>query len=170
MSIDNPGNFFVPGDMEGHEDSESWKPVKLAGSELYKKSIDILNVTQTICDLMPDEEYEEMTKALMLENAMIVSSKVRSSMTIDHVYSLVMENAVIIKVNICELKAQLWACDEIHGIEQKYIAVLREEIESFREIFIKWVAAFDKTKDYPDKWHLFNNPGDFPADEQSGDE
>ena len=107
MSIDNPGNFFTSGDLDGQEDSENWKPIKVIGRELYKKSVDILNVTQTICDLMPEEDYEEMTKSLMLENAMIVSSKVRSSMTIDHVYSLVMENAVIIKVNMCELKAQL---------------------------------------------------------------
>ncbi len=165
MSIDNPGNFFAPGDLDGQEDSESWKPIKVAGKALYKKSVDILNITQTICDLMPDEEYEEMTKALMLENAMIISSKVRSSMAIDHVYSLVMENAVIVKVNVCELKAQLWACDEIHGIEQKYITVLREEIEEFKQLFISWVNTFDKSHDYPDEWQLFNNPGDFPSEE-----
>jgi hypothetical protein len=171
MSSDNPGNFFRAGDFEDddNENSDNWKPVKIYGKALYKKAIDILNVTQTICDLMPDEEYEEMTKGLMLSNALIISAKIRAAMAVDDVYSLVMENAVIIKVNVCELKAQLWACNEIHGIEKKYIEVLKEEIDHFKKIFIQWVTTFDKENDLPDEWFLFNDPTSFPDDDEPFD-
>lgn len=167
MSIDNPGNFFTGGnfDDEENEDPQKDKPMRIYGRQLYKKAVDILNVTQTICDLMPDDEYEEMTKGLMLQNAMLIPAKIRGSLAVDDIYSIVMENAVIIKVNVCELKAQLWACDEIHGIEKKYIEVLREEIELFKEIFINWVTSFEKDNDYPDDWYLFNDPASFPTEE-----
>lgn len=159
MSIDNPGSFFSADDFK--KDENSWKPIKINGELLYKKSVDILNLSNTICDLLEDE----MTKGLIMQNAMVIPAKIRSAMAIDEVYSLVMENAVIVKVNICELNAQLWACEEIYGVEKKYIDVLREEIESFKKIFIDWVSSFDKANDHPDEWHLFNDPNDFPEED-----
>jgi hypothetical protein len=164
MDTDNPGNFFLPDDFEDADglNEGHLKPVKIYGKQLYKKAIQILHLTQTICDLMAEEEYEEMTKGLMLQNAMVIPAKIRGAMAVDDVYSIVMENAVIIKVNVCELKAQLWACDEIHGVEKKYLEVLREEIAVFKTIFIQWVTSFDKENDLPDDWYLFNDPANFP--------
>ena len=161
MSTDNPGNFF--GDMPFMEDGneDSWKPVKIHGKALFSKSIDILNLSQSICDLLEAEEDGEATGRLIIENAMKVSAKIRGAISVDHVYSLAMENAVIIKVNICELKAQLWACEEIHEIDEKYIAVLNAEIETFKQLFILWILCFDKKSDLPDEWYLFNDPSTF---------
>ena len=166
MSIDNPGNFFNEHEFGDHENEDSWKPVKVHAKALYKKSIEILNLSNTICDLLGEEEDGDITKRLIMENAMIVPTKIRGAMSVDDVYSIVMESAVIIKVNICQLKAQLWACEELHGIENKYVEVLREEIESFKKIFIKWVTSFDKENDLPDEWHLFNDPSTFPEDDE----
>lgn len=161
MSIDNPGNFFgqMPFSEDGNKDS--WKPVKIHGKALYSKSVDILNLSQTICDLLEAVENGEDTGRLIMENAMKVSAKIRGAIAVDQVYSLAMESAVIIKVNICELKAQLWACEEIHGIDEKYIAVLKVEIETFKQLFIQWVLCFDKNDDLPDEWYLFNDPSTF---------
>lgn len=61
-----------------------------------------------------------------------------------------------------ELKAQLCACNALHGIEEKYVDVLRNEIEAFKKIFIQWVISFDKKNDLPDEWYLFNDPSSFP--------
>lgn len=167
MSIDNPGNFFTGDSFEDDEnnDPQGQKPMRIYGRQLFKKSVDILNVTQSICDLMPDGEYEEITKGLMLQNAVLVPAKIKGSLAANDIYRIMMENAVIIKVNICELNDQLWACDEIHGIEKKYIEVLREEIALFKMIFIHWVDSFDRENDYPDEWHLFNNPANFPDED-----
>ena len=121
---------------------------------------------KTIGDLLEEDEHAEITKRLMLENAMIVTTKIKGTLAADEVYSFVMESAVIIKVNISQLKAQLWACGALHNIEEKYLDVLKVEIENCRKIFIQWVATFDKENDLPDEWHLFNNPDTFPADDE----
>lgn len=164
---DNPGNFHDPDRYDRHEDrdGEDWKPEKIYGNELFRKSIDILNLTETICSLLQDGDREaEMTQRMMMENATIVPPKIKGAMAMD-AYSLKMENAVIIKVNIMQLKVQLWSCEALHEMERKYLDVLREEIEAFRQIFIKWITAFDKDNDLPDEWHLFNDPSAFPPDE-----
>lgn len=165
MNNDNLGNFFNAGDFDDEEENaDSWKPVKVNGNALFKKAIDILNLTESLCDVLPDDDHAATTKRLMLENAMLVPSKIKGAMAIDDVYSVVMESAVIIKVNMIQLKAQLWACSALHGVEEKYLDVLRNEIEGFRKIFVQWVMAFDKANDHPDEWHLFNDPSTFSDD------
>jgi hypothetical protein len=174
MGDDDIGNFFRAEEFEKDDDNEGedWKPEKQYAKELFRKSIEILNLTDTICSMLPGDEEEDgqasFTQRLMKENAMIVPPKIRGAMAMD-TYSLKMENAVIIKVNICQLKVQLWSCEAIHGLERKYVEVMRSEIEAFREIFVKWVVSFDKTIDYPDEWHLFNDPSAFPDDDEPFD-
>jgi hypothetical protein len=173
MSDDNIGRFFDYHDMEDDDEeskSENWKPVKKFGKELYRKSIDILNLAQTMSDMLPDEDDDDptATKHLIMQNAYLVPAKIQGAMAMEY-YSLMMENAVIIKVNICQLREQLWACKEFHGIEQQYIDVVRNEIEAFRKIFINWVTSIDKENDLPDEWHLFNDPSTFPEDDEPFD-
>ena len=97
-------------------------------------------------------------------NKNTVTTKIKGAMAADDVYSLVMGNAVIIKVNICQLKDQLWACEAIHNVEERYLDVLKNEIKTFKKIFIQWVGSFDKERGVPDEWHLFNDPANFPDD------
>ena len=136
MSTDNPGNYSDDQLSDDDENADAWEPVKIHGNALFKKSIDILNITRTIGDLLADADGGEDTARLMMDNAMIVPAKIKGAISMDEVYSLVMERAVIIKVNISELKTQLWACGEMHGLEKKYIDVLEDEIETFEQIFI----------------------------------
>jgi hypothetical protein len=166
MGDDNIGRFFNYHDMgdDGDEKSENWKPVKQYGKALYRKSIDILNLARTIGDMLPEDEDADSTRHLILQNAYLVPAKIKGAMVMEY-YSLMMENAVIIKVNICQLREQLWACKEFHGLEQQYIDVLRNEIDDFRKIFINWITSFDKKNDLPDEWHLFNDPSAFSDDE-----
>ncbi len=170
MVDDNLGNFHDPDKFGRHGDNEdAWKPENVFGNELFRKSIEILNLAETICSMLPAEDGEaDFTSRLMLENATIVPAKIKGAMAMD-VYSLKMENAVIVKVNIMELKAQLWSCETIHDLDKKYLNVLYDEIEAFRQIFIKWVTSFDKNNDLPDEWHLFNDPSTFPEDDEPFD-
>lgn len=162
MEDENLGNFFDSFDDSDDDRQEAWKPIKIYGNALYKKAIEILNLTLTICDLFVEEDGQpEITKKLMMENALLIPAKIKGGMAVDDTYSLVMENAVIIKVNICELKAQLWACEVIHEIDKEYIAVLHNEINLFKDLFINWVNSFNKENDLPDDWHLFNDPTTF---------
>ena len=164
-STDNPGGFVGKEDWEDDGDEDFWKPIKVAGRELYNKSIDILNLSSGICDLLDDAEDGKLTQQLMMENAIRIPAKIRGGMAVDDIYSLVMENAVIIKVNVSELKAQLWACEQLNGIEKKYVDVLKEEIEIFKSLFINWVKCFDRNNDLPDDWWLFNDPDNFKEED-----
>jgi hypothetical protein len=168
MSIDNPGRFFNAEDFDD-DNEDKLKPVNIYGQELFKKAIDILNVTTTITDILPDEENDKISTAgMMLENAYRIPAKIKGAMGME-VYSLMMENAVIIKVNAMELKTMLWTCEHIHGIERKYTDILRREIDAFKVLFIQWVKAFDKHNDLPDDWYLFNDPSTFPEDDEPFD-
>jgi hypothetical protein len=162
MSTDNLGNFYIPYHFDSQEyEHVEWTVIQQKGILLYNKCIDLINITQPIVDLIADEADNEVTKFLMHQNVMIVANKLKTSILTAPPYSHLMEIAVIIKVNVCELKAQLWACEEIHGLQTEYTNVLRQAIEQFRELFIEWVAHFDKNNDEPDPWHLFNDPNLF---------
>jgi hypothetical protein len=166
MSIDNPGNFFDAENFPKDDSENSYERIKILGNMLFKKSIDILNITQTIGDLLADDEDGTAAADLMMENALKIMVKVKSALPVDNVYSLVMENAVIIKINAKELLIQLWACEAIHGLDKSYVTVLKEEIIRFKAIFIRWVQSFDKETDVPDDWYLFNDPNSFPKEDE----
>ena len=131
---------------------------------MFKKAIDILNLSQTICDVLPERKHAEVTPSLMMGNTNTVTTKIKGTMAAHDVYSLVMENAVIIKVNMGQLKDWLWACEAIHNVEERYVDVLKNEIKTFKKIFIQWVGSFNKKRDLPYEWHLFNGPANFPDD------
>lgn len=169
MSDDNIGRFMSYHDDDDDDDNESWKPVNQFGKALYRKSVDILNLAQTLCDMLPEnDDHAAHTEHMIMQNACIIPAKIKGAMAMEY-YSLMIENAVIVKVNAVELCTALWACSTMHGIDQKYVDVIREEIEVFRKIFINWVGAFDKTNDLPDEWHLFNDPASFPEDDEPFD-
>jgi hypothetical protein len=165
MNIDNPGNFFDAENFPKDENEDSDQPIKVLGNLLFKKSIDILNITQTIGDLLAEDEDASAAFNLMMENALKIMVKVKSALSIDNVYSLVMENAVVIKINAKELLVQLWACETMHGLEKKYVTVLIDEMRMFKAIFIRWVQSFNKESDLPDDWYLFNDPNNFPSND-----
>ncbi len=163
MSNDNLGNFFDAGDFGEEEDNaEHWKPLKLLGNALFKKSIEILNLSESLCDVIPENDHSDAAKRILLQNAVAVPAKIKIAMAVDEIYSFVMENAVLIKVNMVQLQEQLIALGGLHNVEEKYLDVLRKEIEEFRKIFVKWISFFEKENDFPDEWQLFNNPSNFP--------
>lgn len=84
---------------------------------MFKKAIAILNLTESLCDVLPDDDHAIVTKRLMQENAMIIPSKIKGVMAVDEIFCTVVESTII-KVNITELKAQLWACNAFNGVEE----------------------------------------------------
>ena len=80
-------------------------------------------------------------------------------------YSMQMEKAVIIRINIVDLRNTLWTCLTEEWCSEEYVEMMRAEIEQFRLLFVEWIKSFDKSNDYPDEWHLFNDPDGFPKEE-----
>ncbi len=163
--------FLNPDDFEkdDHETGESWKPIKQHAKALKRKSIELLNLATTINSLLPETEDAEHARHWLMENAYKLPAKISGAMAVDDVYSIVMESAVVIKVAACELRNAVWNCHIMHDMDEKYVHVMRNEIDEFRKIFVEWVKCFDKENDLPDEWHLFNDPSTFPEDDEPFD-
>ena len=75
-------------------------------------------------------------------------------------YSIRMQNAAIIRDYAMHLYLQVGSLRFHDSFKDKdYVTLIRKEIDEFREMFIDWVANFDKSNYYWDEWELFNPPG-----------
>lgn len=108
-----------------------------------------------------DEEdvrsFGEHYKSIMMEDVMIINAKLRGAEG-GNLYSIRMENAVIIKVHAMSLLTATSGLKMMGLSNNKYLQLLRDEIEEFRKLFVDWINTFDKTNDIPDGWGLFYDP------------
>jgi hypothetical protein len=103
------------------------------------------------------KSFGEHYKSIMMEDVMIISAKLRGAEGGD-LYSIRMENAVIIKVHAMSLLTATSGLKMMGLSNNKYLQLLRDEIEAFRKLFVEWINSFDKTNDIPDGWGLFFDP------------
>ncbi|WP_157558070.1 hypothetical protein [Niabella aurantiaca] len=151
-------------------EGEEWKPFHRLQRQLAKKARELLHLIMSLEASFEIGEKERTHPVhLMMENISVTSAKLSGAKVLYDVYHALMENAVLVKVNMTELKVQLFAAGEFYKGDKEYLDIIKEEVESFRLLFIQWIKTFDKSKDYPDDWHLFNDPADFPPDDEDGD-
>lgn len=131
---------------------------------IYKKGMEILEVVDHICELIPDDDKMlGHVKGIMLEDAMLLSVKVAGAAG-GQLYDLKMEAAAIIRRAARELMVQNHSL-EMFGFEHvEYFQIVRNLLEQYRLLFIEWVAAFDPCDYVIDRWGLFNPPGVGPFD------
>lgn len=107
-----------------------------------------------------DEEdiktFAEHYKGLMMEDVMVINAKLRGAEAAD-LYSLRMENAVLIKIHAVSLLTATSGLKMMGLSNNKYLQLLRDEIEAFRKLFVEWINSFDRSNDIPDDWGLFPN-------------
>ena len=85
MGDDNIGRFFNYYDMEGDDKADNRKPVRQYGNALYRKSIDILNLAQTIGDILPEEDDDPLSaKSLLMQNAYLVPAKIQGAFAMEY--------------------------------------------------------------------------------------
>lgn len=101
--------------------------------------------------------FGEHYKNIMMEDVMIINTKLRGAEAGD-LYSLRMENAVVIKIHAVSLLTATSGLKMMGLSNNKYLQLLRDEIEEFRKLFVEWINSFDKTNDIPDGWGLFYDP------------
>ncbi|SDC48634.1 hypothetical protein [Niabella drilacis] len=152
------------------EEGEQWKPFFRLQKQLSAKARKLLQLVLSLeASFEIDEQEQTHPVHLMMQHISVASAKLSGAKMLYDVYHALMENAVLVKVNLTELKVQLFAAKEFYKGNREYLEVIKEEVEAFRLLFIQWVKTFDKTKDYPDEWHLFNDPADFPPDDSEED-
>lgn len=121
---------------------------------LMRKAEEIYELTQAIVETIDEAEDVLLMREQMLSNAMMLMPKIAGAESGD-LYTLRMENAVIIKIHARELLTQTSFCKAEGLSETHYLQMLRNEMDAFRQLFVEWVKGFDKTNDIPDDWGLF---------------
>lgn len=138
---------------------------------VYKKAELLFQLVHSLVASFPDEDhFIQDTKNLMLEAAMTIPTKIAGAEGGD-LFSLRMQNAAIIREHAMNLQVLLGSLrfhEEYKALE--YIAIIRNEIEAFRLLFIEWIKGFDTSNHYWDSWELFNPPGAIQPLENNLDE
>jgi hypothetical protein len=128
---------------------------KLEALPIYKKALEILDLTQQIVDTFNDEDTAKIHRQIMLEDAMIIPAKIAGAEAMDD-YILKMENATVIKIHARSLLTQTSSAKYLYLQDERYLKLLRDEIEAFRLLFRKWILTFDTdTTKEGDGWGLF---------------
>ncbi len=128
---------------------------KLESLPIYQKALEILDLTQQIVDTFVDEEKAKYHREIMLESAMIIPAKIAGAEAMDD-YILKMENATVIKIHARSLLTQTSSAKYLDLQDERYLKLLRDEIEAFRLLFLQWVASFENgTTKEGDGWGLF---------------
>lgn len=120
---------------------------------VFKKAEEILQIVFALREMIHPERDELAIMDLMCSNAVLIPAKIVGAEGGD-LYSIRIDNAVLIKLAAVELKAQALLL-KIHGLcDEKYVTLLRDTIDEFRVDFLHWVAGFDKENDIQDAWNF----------------
>lgn len=138
---------------------------KFENLEIYTKAMNLVQLVNSFMLAIPeDDEYLQSTKGIMMEDAFVIAAKIAGAEG-GNLYSIRMQNAAIIRSHAMSLYVQIGSL-RFHANfkDVEYVAILRNEIEEFRLLFIEWVASFDATNYIWDEWELFNPPGAIAPD------
>ena len=137
-----------------NEEGEDWKnkPKLERAKNLYNQAREIYKYATIFTETLKGE-MAEMTKELILQNAMMLCPKIMGAEGGD-IYILRMENASIIRTNARELETQVKAALLFEQCNKKDAHVVIAEIEKFKELFKIWVSHFEKD-DITDDWGLY---------------
>jgi len=153
----DPEEYF--NDIDEDDLAEAEEEIKkeherLREMPLYKSAVNIRKLTTSLAETIKEEEDSLMMKDQMLMNAYILGPKIAGAEAGD-MYTLRMENAVLIKIHARDLLTQTSFCKAEKLSKPEYLKLLRDEIENFRILFVEWVKTFDKENDIKDDWGLF---------------
>ena len=121
---------------------------------VMQKADEIVRLTEAIVETIREEEDELHVRERMLSNACVLMPKIAGAEASD-LYTLRMENAVLIKIHARELLAQTSLCKAEKLARPDDLQLLRNTLEEFRVLFVEWVTGFDKNNDIPDEWGIF---------------
>jgi len=119
---------------------------------IMKKAREIFDIVDSLVELIDeDDAFIAHYRSMLFEDASIICAKIAGAEGGD-LYSLRMENAVLIKIHARNLLAQTAGLKMLGFKDVRYLQVLRDAIEEFRLLFIEWVEGFDKSNDVTDNW------------------
>ncbi|MBN3584768.1 hypothetical protein JYB64_20420 [Algoriphagus aestuarii] len=139
------------------EDGESFEEEqnRIYRHPLMVKAKEIVGLTHALVGSL-DEARKELYGGIMMEDATLMSSKFAGAEGIDD-YVAKMENAMIMKVHAKNLRAMTFqlAVESTHA--EEHLQLLRDAIEEYRKLFVKWIKGFDSSEKYDDGWGIFTD-------------
>lgn len=164
MFDDFDDDDFAFGEFDDEDNDYVSSYDKTKEMPIFKKAMEISDTVREICDLIPDDDEILSTfKDFMLSDSTMIPAKIAAAEGGD-IYDLRMENAAIIRKCARDLMVQNHSLEAFGFEHVEYYNIVRQQIEEFRLLFIKWVESFDKWNYIVDDWGLFNPPGVGPFD------
>lgn len=122
---------------------------------VYQKAKSIQEITEALVNSFDENNFGSKKKICykMIAQSKKLVSKIAEAEGGD-IYSLRIENAFQVRGAARELKSMLYMCSIMQLAHEDYTNFLAEEIDSFRILFLDWVASFDKHNDIYDEWHF----------------
>lgn len=139
---------------EALRDIESER-TRIAAMPIMQKARQIGRLVSYICETLPGEDLAHHYREIMQSDAGIIAGKVAATEGCS-VYSVKMENAVLIKIAAKNLKSQMSGLRLLGYSDPRYIRMMCDEIEEFRILFVDWIANFDRRCDLSDGWGIFH--------------
>jgi hypothetical protein len=161
MQFDDDDDSFLDwGDFGGNYDPEAARQEQDAHNQrvrnlpVFLKAEEVMEITQAIVATIDRDADLLMMHEQMLCNAMMLPAKIVGAEGGD-LFSIRMENAVIIRMYARDLQTQVSFCEDEELCEPEYLNLLRDELDNFRILFVDWVSSFDRTNDISDEWGVF---------------
>jgi len=120
---------------------------------VYKKAEELLELAEVIVEAIKEDDEKEWLSGEIVGNAMIVQAKIAGAEG-GGLYSLRMENAVLIKYAIYNIRNAVVSTEMFGLNSEDYVQLMRDKIEEFRIEFVAWIRGFDKSYDIPDNWAI----------------
>jgi hypothetical protein len=116
---------------------------------VFKKSEELLELVEVIAESLKEGDSKDHFYSEMLNNAYLIQVKIAGAEG-GSLYSLRMQNAVIIKLAMHDMFNAVAASAMLDINEEDYVDLMRDKMEEFRVLFVEWIRGFDKTYDIPD--------------------
>jgi hypothetical protein len=120
---------------------------------VFKKAEELLELAQAIVEAIKEDDHKEWLAGEIIGNAMMVQAKIANAEG-GGLYSLRMENAVLIKYAVYNMRNAVISTEMFGLNNEDYVELMREKIEEFRIEFVAWIRGFDKSNDIPDNWAI----------------
>ena len=120
---------------------------------VFIKAEELLELAEAIVEAIKEDDHKEWLASETVGNAMIVQAKIAGAEGAG-LYSLRMENAVLIKYAVYNMRNAAISTEMFGLNNEDYVQLMRDKIEEFRIEFVAWIRGFDKGYDIPDNWAI----------------
>lgn len=143
-------------DREAFERQRKEEDERLNSHPLFRQANEVLRLLDALLNAVGEQEEVEIYGTALRESAMTVVAKLAAGLQSES-YVVCMQAAAIIREHAQTLLLANHLLTYTQATETEYIALFREEMETFRKLFKEWAAEINRMPvDFEDEeWGLF---------------